>query len=166
MSTQHGSLSSQTATRLQGGQLILKGYDNDEIIDIVETSNSSVKRWKKKLKQHGDNLACLVRKKGSGRHAKLNNAQKQQLKEIISEGAVAAGYAVERWTSKIVADLILKTFGITMAARSVRKMLHTLGLSPQMPVVKSHKYSEEAVLQWAKQTWKRLKKKRRDLASP
>ena len=166
MSTKHGRLSSQAATRLQGGQLILKGFHNDDIIDIVETSNSSVKRWKKKLKQNGDDLACLARKKGSGRHSKLNDVQKQQLKEIILAGAVAAGYPCERWTSKIVADLILKTFGVTLAPRSVRDMLHSLNLSPQLPVVKSHKYSEEAALQWAKQTWKRLKKRRNVLASP
>jgi len=166
MSTKHGNLSSQALTRLQGGQLILKGFHNDDIIDIVETSNSSVKRWKRKLKQHNDDLACLARKKGSGRHSKLNDVQKQQLKEIILKGAVAAGYPSERWTSKIVADLIRRTFGITMAPRSVRNMLPTLGLSPQLPVVKSHKYSEEAVLEWAKRTWMQLKKKRSVSVSP
>jgi transposase len=160
MSTKHGSLSSQAASRLQGGQLILKGYDNDEIIDIVEVSNSSVKRWKRKLRQNSDDLACLAREKGSGRKSKLDDEQKQKLKEIILAGAIAAGYPSERWTSKIIADVIRKTFGVEMAPRSVRDLLPTLGLSPQLPVVKSHKYSDEAAMEWASRTWKRLKKNR------
>ena len=166
MGSKHKNISSQAVTRLQGGQPILKGCDNDEIIDLVDASRSAVKRWKRKLKENNDDLACLVRKEGSGRHAKLNNVQKRRLKEIILAGAVAAGYPSERWTSKIVADLIQKTFGVTMAPRTVRDLLPTLGLSPQMPVVKSNKHSDDAVIEWASRTWKRLKKKRSDLACP
>jgi len=126
----------------------------------------TVVRWRKKLNKHNDDLCGLVRKKGSGRTPSLNEEQKQQLKDIILAGAVAAGYSNERWTSKIVADLIQKKFGVKLAPRTVRDLLPTLGLSPQMPVVKSHKHDDEAVLEWATRTWKRLKKKRRDLASP
>ena len=160
MSTRHRKLSSQAVTRLQGGQLILKGYDNDEIIDIVDASRSSVKRWKRRLKENGHDITCLVRQEGSGRHPKLNDAQKQQLKDILLAGAIAAGYPGERWTSKIVADVILKTFGVKMASRTARSLLHALGFSPQKPVVKSKKHSDDAVLEWSNRTWKRLKKKR------
>ena len=158
MSTAHGSLSSQAATRLQGGQLILKGYDNDAIVDIAEVSVSSVKNWRRKLKQSNGELQSLARQKGSGRHAKLNDVQKQKLKDIVLDGAVAAGFPDERWTSKRVADVIRRVFHIAFAPSSVRRLLRDLGLSPQMPVVKLHKYSEVAALEWATQTWKRLKK--------
>jgi transposase len=162
MSTQHGSLSSQTLKRHQGVDLIFKGYDNEEIADIVEVTIRSVRRWRKNLKDNGE-LHVLSRKKGSGRVARLSDEQKQQLKEIILGGAIAAGYADERWTSKIVADVIQKTFGITMAPRSVRDLLPTLGLSPQQPVVKSHKHSDEEVLRWSNHTWGHLKKKQRSV---
>jgi transposase len=164
MSTKHGSLSSQAAKRLLGGDLILKGYDNDTIADIAEVSVAAIKNWRKKLAKHKNNLSCLVRKKGSGRTSQLQDEQKQQLKAIILKGAVAAGYPHERWTSKIVADVIWKTFAIRLAPRTVRDLLPTLGLSPQMPIVKSHKHSDEAVLEWAQHTWKRIKKKRKSTA--
>jgi len=45
-----------------------------------------------------------------------------------------------------------------MAPRTVRDLLPTLGLSPQMPVVQSHKHNNEEALRWATQHWKRLKK--------
>jgi putative transposase len=166
MSSQHGSLSGQSAKRLLGGELILKGYDDEEIADIVNVTPSAVQKWRKKLRKHSDDLCCLVRKKGSGRSSRLTDEQKQQLKQMILEGATAHGYPDERWTSKIVADLIQKTFEITMAPRTVRDLLPTLGLSPQMPIVKSHKHSDAAVIEWAERTWKRLKKKQRNSVLP
>jgi transposase len=166
MSTKQGSLSLQAIKRVQGGELILKGYDNAEIADIVEVSTCAVKRWRRKLKENNDDLLCLARKQGSGGVSRLNDEQKQQLKGTILEGAIKAGYPTERWTSKIIADLIWKMFKVRLAPRTVRDLLPTLGLSPQMPVVKSHKHDDEKVLRWATQTWKRLKKKRRNSASP
>ena len=111
MTKKQGSLSFQESKRLQSGELIFKGYDNEEIADIVEVSVSAVRKWRKKLKDNGDDLSVLHRKCGSGKQSTLTEEQKQHLKEIILGGAINAGYATERWTSKIVADLIHKTFG-------------------------------------------------------
>ena len=72
-------------------------------------------------------------------------------------GAVAAGYPSERWTSKIVADVIKTQFDVVLKPRAVRTVLPKLGLSPQMPVVKSHKH-DVAVVEWATRTWKQIKK--------
>jgi len=71
MGTKHGSLSAQTAKRLLGGDLILKGYDNAEIADIVDVSPTAVQQWRKKLKEHSDDLRCLDRKAGSGSQSRL-----------------------------------------------------------------------------------------------
>ena len=158
MSRKHGSLSAQALKRLQGGKLILKGYDNDEIAEIVEVSLHTVRKWRKRLKENNDDLSSLSRKHGSGKPPLLTDEQKQQLKQMILEGAIAHGYPNERWTSKTVADLIQKHFGITMASRTVRDLLPTLGLSPQMPIVRSHKKDDEEAMRWAAQQWKRIKK--------
>jgi transposase len=166
MRTNHGSLSGQAAQRLLGGELILKGYANEVIADIVEVTSSAVQKWRKKLKEHDDDLCCLVRKKGSGSHGKLTEEQKQQLKQMILDGAITHGYPAERWTSKIVAHLLHHKFDVTMAPRTVRDLLPTLGLSPQMPVVQSHKHSDEEVVEWASRTWKRIKKKRKNSVFP
>ena len=158
MKTKCTCLSSQSRKRLQGAELILKGYNNDQIADILDVTTRSVQNWRNKLKEHNNNITCLRRKHGSGQSPLLDEKQKQQLKQIIVEGARKAGYTAERWTSNIVANLILKTFSITMAPRTVRDLLPTLGLSPQMPVVKSHKHNDEEVLRWATQQWSRIKK--------
>jgi Transposase and inactivated derivatives len=144
--------------------LILKGYDNEDITYILDVSESSVKRWRRKLDTHNNDIACLARKKGSGRSPGLSDDEKERLKEIILGGAVNAGYPSERWTSRNVTDVIRNEFGVEMTSRNVRYILPTLGLSPQKPVVKSHKYSDEVVLRWTRNAWKRIKKKRRNSA--
>jgi transposase len=166
MSNKHGSLSEQSRKRLHGGELILKGLDDDEIAFILDIHESSVWRWRKILRENDNDLVCLARKKGSGRPPSLSDDEKQCLKEIILGGAVEAGYPSERWTSRNVADLIRNEFDVEMTSRNVRHILPTLGLSPQKPVVKSHKYSDEEVLRWCRNAWKRIKKKRRNSAQP
>jgi len=164
MGNKHKGLSEQARKRLQGGELILKGYDDAEIAEFLDISELAVWRWRKKLAENDNNIACLARKKGSGRPPSLSDHKKQRLRKIILDGAIKAGYSTERWTSRIVADVIRREFNVEMTSRNARYLLTSLGLSPQMPVVKSHKYSEEAVRRWSRNAWKRIKKKRRSLA--
>ena len=166
MSSKHGNLSEQSCKRLQGGELILKGLDDADIAHILDVAESTVWRWRKILRENDNNLACLARKKGSGRPPSLSDDEKQRLKERILAGAVQAGYSAERWTSRMVADLICREFNVEMTSRNVRHILPKLGLSPQMPVVKSHKYSEEAVRRWVCHAWKRIKKSKEAWRTP
>gem|GEM_PF-6835364 len=82
MTTKHGSLSEQEIKRLQGGELILNGYDNNDIAEIVGVSLCAVRKWRKKLANNNDDMTCLVRKQGAGRPSKLNETQKTPLKDI------------------------------------------------------------------------------------
>ena len=89
MDTLHGSLSKQAARRLQAGELVLRGFDNDEIMEILGVSLSSLKRWRKAVESDG--LRGLARKPGAGRPAGLTQEQRGELKTIIRQGAVVAG---------------------------------------------------------------------------
>ena len=162
MNSKHGNLSEQSRKRLQGSELIFKGFNDLEIAHILDVAPSTVWRWREILRENDNDIACLARKKGSGRPPSLSDEEKQRLKEFILDGAIAAGYPAERWTSRIVTDLIRNEFDVEMTSRNVRHILPTLGLSPQMPVVKSHKYSADAVQRWTRNAWKRIKKKRKN----
>ena len=88
-----GSLSPQAFSRFQGIELIQKGYDNEDIADIVEVAVRTFRRWRNKLKNNEEENT-LHRKKGSGRIARLKDKQKQQIKQIILQGAIKAGCCV------------------------------------------------------------------------
>lgn len=157
MSTKYGYLSPQAQRRIQAGELILKGYGNNDIAEILEVSSASVCRWRTLIKEAGG-LHGLARKQGSGQSSTLTDEQSAELKEILNEGAVRAGYPVDRWTSKIVSDLIGKKFKIKYAPRSVRRWMKNQGLSYQKSTTRSHKHSQEKVEHWIRYTWPRLKK--------
>ena len=166
MSTKHGSLSPQEIKRLQGGEMILNELDDDEIALALNVSLSSVRNWRRTLKKHNDDLNSLVRKSGSGTTSKLSDEQKQQVKDIVLAGAQNSGYADERWATKRVAAMIRQTFGIEYSRSAAGDLLHALGLSPQMPIAKSHKHSEDEVLRWSQQEWKRIKKSKKTRSHP
>ena len=152
-------LSRQSSVRLQAGELILRGFANEEIMEILEVSLSSVKRWRKKLEIEG--LPALARHAGTGRIPKLTPEQFEELKIVISQGATAFGYLTDRWTSRIVADFIRKKWDVQYSRSQVRKILRDLGFSYQKPDVKSTKHSQEVVDDWKENDWSRIKKKRK-----
>jgi transposase len=156
MSTQHGSLSRQAAVRYRAGDLLLRGFDNEEIMEILEVSLSCVQRWRKKVESEG--LSALARKHGSGSEAELSPTQLDELKTILGKGAIASGYQTERWTSRIVADLIRKKWNVDYCRSNVRRILNDLGYSYQKPSVKRTKHSQEVVDHWRTHDWKRIKK--------
>ena len=94
MNTPHERLSGQTSRRLRAGELILRGFDNDEIMEILEVSLSSLQRWRRKVESEG--LHALARKPGSGRSSDLTPDQHAELETIILQGAVATGYLTDR----------------------------------------------------------------------
>jgi transposase len=151
-----GSLSRQATIRLRAGDLIERGFDNEEIKEILEVSISSVRRWRKKVEYGG--IAALARKHGSGQFSEITQEQLEELKEILNKGAIAAGYQVDRWTSRIVADLIRKKWNVDYCRSNVRRILNDLGYSYQKPAVKSTKHSQEIVDHWRKHDWVRIKK--------
>jgi transposase len=89
----------------------------------------------------------------------LSVEQLEELTTILNQGAIAAGYMVDRWTSRIVTDLICKKWNVDYSTSNVRRILNELGFSYHKPSVKSTKHSQEVVDHWRKHDWKRIKKK-------
>ena len=143
---------------MQAGDLIFRGFDNEEIMEFLEVSLSSVQRWRKKVESNG--LTALARKHGSGSESALSPQQLDELTTILDKGAIAAGYPTDRWTSRIVADLIHKKWNVDYCRSNVRRILNDLGYSYQKPSVKLTKHSQEIVDHWRTHDWKRIKKSR------
>ena len=126
-------------------------------MDFLEVSFSSVKRWRKKVETEG--LHALARKASTHSNAKLTPEQFEELKTVLTQGAIAFGYLTDRWTSRIVADLIHKKWNVQYSRSQVRKILNDLGFSYQKPAVKSTKHSQDVIEHWKKYDWVRIKKK-------
>src|SRR5665811_634719 len=111
MNAKYGYLSVQAMRRMQAGELILKGFDNDEIIEALDVSLSSVKRWRAKLKTT-DDLQTLVRKRGTGRATFLSEEQ-----------SVNTGRKVQRLPVRKCSARGLDSFSITWGKTFGKRIL-------------------------------------------
>ncbi len=132
--------------RFLAGNMILNEATDDDVVQILDVSLSSVERWRKKVNESG--LDGLVRKNGSGRPCRLSEPQKQTLKQLLQKGPRSCGYNKDRWTTKIVADLIFRQFQIRYHFNHVGKILRRLNFRPVMPIRKSKKHDPAKVKHW------------------
>ncbi len=153
--------SAQEARRLIGGQRLENRCDVDKIVNALQVSAKTVYNWKNKIRNEG--VDGFLRKNGLGRPCKLNADQREKLKDIIRNGAVAYGFDREQRTSKRVRLVIFEQFHVEYNSNDVCEILSHLGRSygntaQQIPVVHSVKRNQEAIDHWKKYVWLRLKK--------
>jgi len=127
-----------------------------EIARRVGVSRASVTRWKRRLQRQGQQ--GLRHRPSSGRPSYLTAAQWRRLLRLLERGALAAGFATERWTLPRIAVLIERTFGVHYHCRSLGAALRARGWSPQRPIPRARERDEALVQAWLRRDWPRVKK--------
>jgi transposase len=127
-----------------------------EIARRIGCHASSVLRWRDAFNKGGK--SALKAKPASGRPPKLTSKQKQRLVRLLTKGAVAYGYRTELWTTQRIADLIEHHMGVQYHRNHVGKLLHQIGWSHQKPERRAIERNEEAIAEWKRSAWPRVKK--------
>jgi len=159
MSTKLKQLTYLQHRRVQGGELIAQGYDNQEVADMLGCGYSTVKAWRSIVKKQG--ITGLTPQARPGRPPKIAQKHKNRLKKLLEKGAMHFGYPNAQWTSRRVAQLIREKFNVSYSKAQTCRILRALGYSPKKPVRRSVKYSAEAVERWRQCQWPIIKKKLR-----
>jgi len=142
--------------RRRAMELLKTGLNVVEVAAVVDSSTSSVCRWKQTLADHGP--AGLTPKPVSGRPRKLQKHQCQKLLDLLLEGAMAYGYPNELWTLKRIARVILREFDVRYHPNHVWRVLRELRWSCQVPQRRPVQRDEEAVEHWKRYQWPHIKK--------
>jgi transposase len=153
-----GSAAELEARRLIAGEMILQGNDNDEILEILGVSRSSLNRWRRAVEKGG--LDALKAKPHLGRKPRLNETQKRQLLEILLAGPRGVGYHNDWWTCRRIADVVARRFHVEYHPDYVGTLLHDLGWTCQKPEQRAREADDAAMEQWRKRDWPRIKKGR------
>jgi transposase len=153
-----GSAAELETRRRLAGQLLLQGRKIGEVMEIVRASESSVKRWKRALKEGG--MEALKAKPHPGPKPRLNTSQKRKLLKLLVAGPRKAGYHNELWTCSRVAAVIAKKFQVSYHACHVWKILRNLGWTSQKPEQQAREADDGAIQRWRKRDWRRIKKGR------
>jgi transposase len=132
------------------------GWGIRQVARQVKASPGSVCRWRDTLAQQGE--AGLTAKRHPGSKPKLNAVQRQQLLELLSQGARAHGFRNELWTLRRIAMVIERHFGCPYCPSGIWRLLRRCKWSPQKPARRARERDEDAITRWPTDVWPRLKK--------
>jgi transposase len=150
-----------TAAELEARRRLVVRFLRDgksmaEASRLSGASYSSVKRWKKAWELGGEE--ALASKPHPGPETRLSEKQRRRLADILCRGARAAGFANELWTLRRIAQVIGKNFGVTYHPGHVWKILRAMNWSAQRPERRARERNEQAIEQWRRDAWPRIKK--------
>ena len=159
-----GSPTQLEKRRRRAIQLLEKGMTLSAVAQRVGSSVSSVFRWQQAFQKEGEKgLNCRA---SPGRPPKLSEGEKRRLVSLLLKGPLAFGYRTDLWTTRRVAEVIRKSFGIPYHPNHLWRLLMGLGWSCQKPERQARERDEEEIDRWKKKRWPAIKKSLRTWSPP
>ena len=145
--------------RLRAWALHQEGWSGKEIAAALAVSRAAVSGWLKRARAGG--VEALRRRPAPGPAPKLTAAQRASLPDVLARGAAAYGFVGEVWTTRRVATVIKRVFGVSYHPAHISRLLRQEGLSVQKPIRRASQRDEAAIAAWRDQTWPALSAKPR-----
>jgi len=144
--------------RLRALALHEQGWPGKRIAEALGVTRGAVSQWLKRAREGG--REALRRRSAPGATPKLTAAQREQLPELLAKGAERYDFSGDIWTTKRVAAVIKREFGVQYHPAHVSRLLRALGWSVQQPIRRATQRDEAAITTWREQTWPALRAKR------
>jgi len=142
--------------RKRAGQLFAKGKSQADVARQLEVTRQSVSRWHAEWKTGG--TAALDGAGRAGRPPQLDRADLVRIERQLAKGPLANGYATDMWTIARVKEVIEAETGVAFHPGHVWRLLGQMGWSRQRPARKALERDDEAIANWIKNDWPRVKK--------
>lgn len=143
--------------RLRALALHEDGWSGCAIAEALGVTPGAVSQWLKRARDGG--AEALRDHPPPGPPRRLSDAQAEQVLAVLRQGAEAAGFLGEVWTTKRVATVIQRECGIRYHPAHVSRLLRALGWSVQKPIRRATQRDEAAIETWHTERWPALEKK-------
>ena len=144
--------------------LLEKGLSLSAVARAVGSSVSSVFLWRRVFKTKG--RQGLAPKPTPGRPPKLRRRQTATLVKVLLTGPQAAGFPTDLWTTRRIAEVIDRRFGVRYHPNHIWRLLVGLGWSCQKPQTKARERDEAAIAHWKRYRWPHIKKRSKTWRPP
>ncbi len=144
--------------RRRGVELLKAGASVTEVARRLGCSHSSVILWREAVRRRGP--TALAAKPAPGRPPKLTASQRRQVPRLLLRGTTAWGFETDLWTTRRIATVIHRAFGVRLHRAHVGRLLAGLGWSCQKPERRAVERDEAAVARWKRYRWVAVKKTR------
>lgn len=142
--------------RLRAWELAQQDWKQCEIARALGVTEGAVSQWLKRARIEGKE--ALRHHPAPGPLPKLTAEQRAQVPDHLTRGAEAYGFRGDVWTTKRVASMIERIFGVRYHPAHVSRLLRAIKWSPQQPIERATQRKEEAIQTWTAERWPELKK--------
>jgi transposase len=143
--------------RLRAWSLHQAGWTGRAIAQALGVTEGAVSQWLKRAREQGP--TALHHRMPPGPTPKLTAEQRAQLPALLAHGAEAYGFLGDMWTTKRVATMIRREFGVTYHPAHISRLLRQFGWSVQKPLHRATQRDDAALAQWHAERWPTLQAK-------
>src|SRR4051794_10116007 len=120
-----------------------EGWPGAAIAKALDVTPGAVSQWLKKAREGG--AAALQVRIPPGPTPKLTAEQRAQLPALLAHGAKAYGFLGDVWTTKRVAAVIRREFGVRYHPAHVSRLLRQVGWTVQKPIFRATQRDDAAI---------------------
>jgi transposase len=153
-----GTAQELEARRRLAVERVLAGYKQREVAAFLGVSEGTVNHWMQAYRRAGG-MEGIQAKPTPGRPRKLTSRQEQTVLRWVAKPPTSLGFPTDLWTSRRVAALIERRWGVRFNANYLVEWLTARKHSPQKPDQPAKERDEAAIARWAEEEWPRLQKK-------
>ena len=139
-------------------QRVLEGWKQRDVAAFLGATERAVSRWMAADRRGGE--AAIAAKPTPGRPPKLTKRRERSVLTWLAKGPEAFGYKAHPWTTRRLAEVIERRYGVRFDANYLAAWLADRGYSPQKPETPAVERDNPAIARWVAEDWPRVLKKR------
>jgi transposase len=145
------------ALRIRAVRSVQEGESPEVVARALRITSRAMYRWLAAYRRGGWN--ALQAKPLSGRPPKLDDKKLKWIYDTVTQkNPLQLKFTFALWTREMIAALVKKKYGITLAANSVGRLLAQLGITCQKPLHRAIERDEALVQKWLKTEYPKIKK--------
>nr|WP_190814983.1 winged helix-turn-helix domain-containing protein [Saccharopolyspora pogona] len=144
---------------MRAAEMFDRGERQAEVASELGVSAQAVSRWYRLWSDGG--REALAGAGCAGRMRELSDEQLAEVEAELTKGPLANGFATGMWTLARVSEVIERVTGVRYSVTQTWTILRErLGWSRQRPARRAAERDEEAIEEWIKTEWPRIKTSR------
>ena len=143
--------------RRRAWELKVQGWKQKDIATALGVTEGAVSQWLKRGREGG--IEALRRHPAPGPPPKLNAQQLAKLPHLLNRGAETFGFRGDVWTTRRVAEVIKREFGVSYHPAHCSRILRAIEYTVQKPIERATQRDKAEILRWKDESWPALKKR-------
>jgi transposase len=134
---------------------VQEGESPEVVAQVLDIARATMYGWLARYRQGG--WGYLDASKRGGRPPKLDGKALRWIYHTVTmKNPLQMKFPFALWTSKMIAILIQRKFGIHISRTSVSRLLNQMGLSVQRPLWRAYQQNPEVVKKWIKEEYPKI----------